>query len=148
MVPRSSRESASDASARAVTLTGEALFQRISIFDVTAAGEPERHAENNPGTRGGFALGVPLPFALRASGNVRYTGVQYCLNVDTGNEMKLEAQAESDLAVERSFAIPGGGVLRSLHALVAVDNIADATVYDQCGLTQPGRTLRLMFTLR
>jgi iron complex outermembrane receptor protein len=39
-------------------------------------------------------------------------------------------------------------VFRALRALVSVDNVGNATVYDQCGLPQPGRTVRLMLTLR
>jgi iron complex outermembrane recepter protein len=137
----------SDAS-RAVTLTADALVQSISIFDVTTAGEPERHAENNPETRGSLELGVPLPWALRAFANSRYTGTQYCLNADTGNEMELDSQVETDLAGERTFRVANSGPFRALRALVSLDNVGDATVYDQCGLPQPGRTLRVMFTLR
>ena len=134
--------------ARAVTLTGDAMLQRIAIFDQTAAGEPQRHAENNPEARGTLELGVPLPLALRGIANLRYTGKQFCLNADTGNEMTLDSQVETDLAVERSFALGGRSGLRVLRALIAVDNVSDATVFDQCGLPQPGRTLRLMFSLR
>ncbi|HJU75949.1 MAG TPA: TonB-dependent receptor, partial [Gemmatimonadaceae bacterium] len=134
--------------ARAVTLTGDAMLQRIAIFDQTAAGEPQRHAENNPEARGTLELGVPLPLALRGIANSRYTGKQFCLNADTGNEMTLDSQVETDLAVERSFALGGRSGLRVLRALIAVDNVSDATVFDQCGLPQPGRTLRLMFSLR
>jgi hypothetical protein len=56
-------------------------------------------------------------------------------------------QAETDLAIERNFFL-SSGVLRSLRALVSLDNVANATVFDQCGLPQPGRTLRVMVTLR
>ncbi|MGH7468846.1 MAG: TonB-dependent receptor plug domain-containing protein [Longimicrobiales bacterium] len=132
---------------RAVTLNFDVLFQKISIFDITLQNEPERHAENNPETRGSLELSVPLPLSLRLSANSRYTGTQYCLNADSGNEMELRSQAEHDLVLERSFTV-GRGAFRSLRALVAMDNLADATVFDQCGLTQPGRTLRLMFSLR
>jgi iron complex outermembrane recepter protein len=133
---------------RAVTLNADALIQRIEIFDVTLAGQPKRHAENNPETRGTIELGVPLPLGLRAAGNSRYTGTQFCLNADTGTEMELDRQVEHDVVLERSFNVNGRGVFRSLRALLALDNVTDETVYDQCGLTQPGRTLRLMFTLR
>ncbi|MGQ0639221.1 MAG: TonB-dependent receptor plug domain-containing protein [Gemmatimonadaceae bacterium] len=134
--------------ARAVTLHGDALLQNITIRDQTVAGEPTRHAENNPETRGTIELGVPLPLALRAIGNARYTGTQFCLNADTGNEMRLASQVESDVAVERNFAMLGRGGFSALRVLVSLDNVGDAVVFDQCGLPQPGRTLRLMFSLR
>lgn len=134
--------------ARAVTLTGDALVQRISIHDQTVAGEPSRHAENNPETRGSLELGVPLPWALRGIAHARYTGTQYCLNADTGDEMRMKGQTRSDLAVERTFAMAERGAFRSLRTLVSLDNVGNTTVYDQCGLPQPGRTLRVMFMLR
>jgi len=134
--------------ARPVTLTADALLQKITIHDITQAGEPERHAENNPQARGTLELGVPLPWMVRAYGNARYTGTQYCLNADTGNEMTLDPQVEADIGLERSFRLWGGGWFSSLGALVAVDNLADRVVFDQCGLPQPGRTFRVMVTLR
>jgi iron complex outermembrane receptor protein len=133
---------------RAVSITGDATIQSIAIVDKTATTEPERHAENNPERRGSLELGLPLPFDVRAAASARYTGTQYCLNADTGNEMQLDSQVQSDVALERNFRLADRGVFRALRALVSLDNVSDATVYDQCGLPQPGRTLRLMFTLR
>jgi iron complex outermembrane receptor protein len=54
---------------------------------------------------------------------------------------------ESDLALERKFTLRRSP-FQTLRALFSVDNVADATVFDQCGLVQPGRTIRLMFMLR
>lgn len=131
---------------RAVSLTADALIQKIKVFDQTA-NDAERHAENNPETRGTVELGVPLPLKLRGYANARYTGTQYCLNAETSREDTLKAQTESDIGVERTFNV-AGRVFRSLRALVAVDNIGNQTVFDSCGLPQPGRTLRVMFTVR
>ncbi|MGH7677402.1 MAG: TonB-dependent receptor plug domain-containing protein [Gemmatimonadaceae bacterium] len=132
---------------RAYSITGDATLQSIEIRDQTLAGQPERRSENNPETRGSLELGVPLPLQLRGIANARYTGTQYCLNADTGNEDTLKSQTETDLAVERNFSI-SRGVFRTLRMLVAMDNVGNATVYDQCGLPQPGRTARVMFVLR
>jgi iron complex outermembrane receptor protein len=60
----------------------------------------------------------------------------------------LEAATQASVALERSFAVRRSGPFRFLRALLALDNATDAAVYDQCGLPQPGRTLRLMLTLR
>jgi iron complex outermembrane recepter protein len=132
---------------RAVSITGDALIQSIDIFDTTVDGEPVRHAENNPERRGTLELGLPLPLEARLFANARYTGTQYCLNADSGAEDTLDSQTESDIGIERSFNM-GGRLWRRLRALVAVDNITDSTVYDSCGLPQPGRTLRVMFSVR
>jgi iron complex outermembrane receptor protein len=139
-------EAIAGVSAGQVTLTADALVQRITIFDETDD-DAARHAENNPEQRAGLELGVPVPFQLRGIAALRYTGKQYCLNGDTGLEMTLKGQTVANLSVERSMSI-GGGLFRSLRALFALDNVTDATVYDQCGLPQAGRTVRLMFSFR
>lgn len=132
---------------RSVTLNGDATLQRIRIFDVTA-NDQQRRAENNPERRGRLELGVPLPSSLRLLAVARHTGTQYCLNGDTSNLDELKARTVSDLAVQRSFALTNGGPFRALRALLSFDNVGNAAVYDQCGLPQPGRTVRLMMTLR
>lgn len=131
---------------RAISLTGDALIQRITIKDQTA-GNAGRNAENNPEQRGSVELAVPLPLRVRGIANMRYTGRQYCLNADTGNEDALDAKTETDLSFERRFAIKRSP-FQSLRALLSVDNVANAAVFDQCGLVQPGRTMRLMFMLQ
>jgi iron complex outermembrane receptor protein len=131
---------------RSVSLTADATVQKIEVMDDSAG--TERHAENNPEMRGMLELGVPLPAKLRAFANARYTGTQYCLNADSGNEDRLKAQTEADVALERRFAVSGRGPIRSLRALVSLDNVANSLVYDSCGLPQPGRTLRFMFSFR
>ena len=133
--------------ARAVTLNGDATLQRITISDVTA-NDQQRRAENNPEQRGRLELGVPLPAGLRGFAAARYTGTQYCLNGDTSRLDVLTARTATDLAVQRLFPVAGTGLFRALHALLALDNIGNTAVYDQCGLPQPGRTLRLTFSLR
>jgi iron complex outermembrane receptor protein len=132
---------------RAVSLNGDATVQRIDIFDQTA-NDLQRHAENNPETRGRLELGIPLPARVRAFATVRYTGTQYCLNADTQREVELTARTASDLAVQRTFSVANSGPFRYLRALLSLDNVGNTAVYDQCGLTQPGRTLRAMLSLR
>ncbi|MEK7239694.1 MAG: TonB-dependent receptor [Gemmatimonadota bacterium] len=132
---------------RSVSLNGDATLQRISIFDKTA-NDLQRHSENNPETRGRLELGVPLPAQLRAFATVRYSGKQFCLNADTQREDELRGRSVSDLAVQRDFAVANRGLFQLLRAVLAFDNVGDVAVYDQCGLPQPGRTLRLTLSVR
>lgn len=132
---------------RAISLNGDATLQRIRLFDQTA-NDAQRRAENNPERRGRVELGVPFPSQVRAFATARYTGTQYCLNGDTGREDELAARTVGDLAVQRDFRVASSGPLRMLRALVSFDNVGNTAVYDQCGLPQPGRTLRLTMTLR
>ncbi len=131
---------------RAVSITGDALIQGVTIRDQTA-GNTERHAENNPEQRAALELGVPLPLMLRGIMHARYTGRQYCLNADTGNEDTLDSRSETDLTVERRFTLKRSP-FQTLRALFSIDNATNAVVFDQCGLVQPGRTMRLMFMLQ
>lgn len=131
---------------RAVSITGDALLQDVTIRDQTA-GNAQRNAENNPEQRASLELGVPLPLRLRGIAHGRYTGRQYCLNADTGNQDTLVSRTETDLTVERRFTLKRSA-FQTLRALFSIDNATNAIVFDQCGLVQPGRTMRLMFMLQ
>jgi iron complex outermembrane receptor protein len=135
---------------RAFSVTGDALLQKITLRDQTAAGQPSRHAENNPEASGMLEIGVPLPGRIRGFANTRYTGAQYCLNSETGLEMRLAAASEVSFAAEKTVALSRGDgrAIRALRTLLSIDNAANAAIYDQCGLPQPGRTVRVMFTFR
>ena len=132
---------------QAISVSADATIQTITVFDQTANGAT-RHSENNPEVRGAFGVAVPLPMQIRAFGTARYTGAQYCLHAESGAEVRLKGQAASDLSLERTFGMLARGPFRTMKALLALDNVANAAVYDQCGLPQPGRTLRFMLTLR
>ena len=130
----------------AVSLTADALVQRIRVFDETA-GDAERHAENNPEVRGRVELAVPLPWQFRGFATTRHTGRQYCLNADTQSWMTLGSATATDLAVQHTSTV-NSGPFRSMRTVLSFDNVGNVSVFDQCGLPQPGRTLRLMVTLR
>jgi iron complex outermembrane receptor protein len=133
----------------ALELEADATLQKVQVFDQTA-GDAERHAEHQPAVRVGGDVRVPLPLALRALSAVRYTGRQYCLHPDLGEQVRLSGRARADVGLERSWSLARGAsaLLRALRASVWVDNASDAAVYDQCGLPQPGRTVRFALELR
>ncbi len=132
---------------RAISITGDVLAQHVRVHDRVAAAE--RRPEHQPEIRGLLEVGVPLPIALRGTGTGRYIGSQYCAHPDLGTQVELEAQATGSLSLERSWTLGGtAGAMSAIRALLALDNVTDATVYDQCGLPQPGRTLRVGLQLR
>jgi iron complex outermembrane receptor protein len=137
-------------SASGVSFMGDLLVQRVRLHDNTV--DPrERRPEHQPEVRGRFGVGVPLLQGINMMTDMRYIGRQYCVHPDLGGEMVLEGQAEGDVALEKTWALKGGiagGLLSSLRTTVALDNVTDATVYDQCGLPRPGRTLRFAIQLR
>ncbi len=134
---------------RGASITADATLQKIRVYDQTiTTGSNERFAEHNPEQRANLALTFPTVRGFRGSVMARHTGAQYCQHPDLARLVKLDAQTTGDAAVTRGFSLRGGGLLRKLTALVAMDNVANRTVYDQCGLPQPGRTLRFGVTLQ
>jgi iron complex outermembrane receptor protein len=131
--------------ARSVSLNGDATLQQIRVYN-EREGDAFRHAENNPEHRGRLELGAPLPRTWRAIAVARYAGRQFCVNPETQREDELAGRLMGDLALQREFPrlrSPRAGAPR---LLIALDNATNATAYDQCGLPQPGRTLRVMVT--
>jgi iron complex outermembrane recepter protein len=91
---------------------------------------------------------VPMLRGTRAFANARYTGPQYCLHAEAGGEVRLGATTETSFALERRITVSRSGSVRSLRALLSLDNAGNLAIYDQCGLPQPGRTLRLMLAFQ
>lgn len=131
------------------TFSGDATLQRIRVVDpsITTSSSNERRAEHNPERRASLAVTSPTVAGLRASLMARHIGVQYCQHPDLARQVELNAQTISDAAVTRTFTVRRSGLLQRLAAVLAVDNIGDQAAYDQCGLPQPGRTIRVGLTL-
>jgi iron complex outermembrane recepter protein len=137
---------------RAFTLAGDLLVQRVRAVGAgtgtgaggagTAAGS--RRVEHQPEVRGGVDAGFPLPLLARGFVGTQYTGSQYCVHPDSGTQVRLPGSSAASAGAERTWRVGGPSALLSrLKAVIALDNIANATIHDQCGLPQPGRTLRL-----
>ncbi|HEX7118877.1 MAG TPA: TonB-dependent receptor [Longimicrobiales bacterium] len=121
------------------SLTGDLTLQHVEILDPTApAGE--RKPEYQPSIAGSVDWTVPLPFQANGTVAAEYIGEQWCVHPDLGTDVALEPSTRLDLALDRGWG--------PFHARVSLDNVTDATVYDQCGLPQPGRTLRFQIRFR
>jgi iron complex outermembrane receptor protein len=64
---------------------------------------------------------------------------------DLGSDVALDPSARLDLHATREWKL--GGALSRLQTTVALDNLTDQAVFDQCGLPQPGRLLRLQIRI-
>jgi iron complex outermembrane receptor protein len=70
------------------------------------------------------------------------------VNPNDGSDLSLDGAGRFDLELTRGWRVGGSGPWFSrIETRVAVDNIADAAIYDQCGMPQPGRTLRFQIRL-
>ncbi|HBD97658.1 MAG TPA: hypothetical protein DC060_05610, partial [Gemmatimonadetes bacterium] len=77
--------------------------------------------------------------------NFRFVGGQSCENPELGGLQPLGASGSVDFSLRRIFRLGSSGGLSRLDASASLRNATDATVYDQCGLPQPGRTLQFQF---
>lgn len=147
MTDWSSRPAAADGRARGVSLAADLLIQRVRVSDAALSGtaEGQRRAEHQPAVRGSIAVAIPLPLALRGTAGVRMMGRQVCEHPELSRQVELRSQMEGQMAVTRVWRTLGS---RRARLVLAVDNVADAAVFDQCGLPVPGRTLRLAIELR
>jgi iron complex outermembrane receptor protein len=130
------------------TLLADLTVQDVRVLDPTQA-NGRRQVEYQPKVRGSLTGVAPVGLGWRGTAAVQLVGAQYCLNPGSGNYDRLATTGRGDVMVDRSFAVRAGrGVLRSLRLLFAVDNVFDTLTWDQCGLPQPGRLVRLGFELR
>jgi iron complex outermembrane receptor protein len=128
-----------------VALGGDLTIQSVNLTD-PGAGVTNR-PENLPEVFGAVRAAVPLPLAIRAALEARYTGSQFCIDPGTGQDAELSAGAALGAEVARIWRLPaeGGGWFGRVETRVAVDNLGDVALYDQCGLPQAGRLLRVQF---
>ncbi|MGQ0703295.1 MAG: TonB-dependent receptor plug domain-containing protein [Gemmatimonadales bacterium] len=130
-------------------LRGDLTLQSVKLSDPEAGttARPENLPEVFGGISGGLLL--PSPLGLRIGAELRYTGTQFCLDPATGDEAGLPAGAVLNSDVARQFRIRGDGTgfFSQLEARVAVDNIGNKALYDQCRLPEPGRLARVQIRL-
>ncbi len=122
-----------------VELGGDLTWQNVTLTDQTAPAAQQR-AEYQPEIAGGVDLTGRFPAGFTASLELDMVGRQFCVDPDTGADLALDATARLDLLATREWTL--GGPLHRLRTTVALDNVADQAVFDQCGLPQPGRLLR------
>ena len=103
--------------------------------------------EYEPSVVGRFDVAIPVPGDLSLSGGYQFVGSQSCLNVESASMDTLSRTHRFDLQLRRFFAFEGRSALANLDALVSVTNLTDNAIFDQCGLPQPGRTLRVQLRL-
>jgi iron complex outermembrane receptor protein len=125
------------------SLSGDLTLQRVRGID--AQGD-EVKLEYEPEVAGKVSAILGLPLELEWGASARYMGRQYCENPEVGGLESFDSSKHLDLSLRRVFRL-GEGFLGRAEAALNLDNATDGVVLDQCGLPQPGRTLRLQFRL-
>jgi iron complex outermembrane receptor protein len=125
---------------RGISLGADGTFQDVQLEDPAAPAE-QQHPEYQPWFFGSLGISAELPLELRGAARARHVAKRYCINPDLEAEVALDPDSWLDLELERGFRLGPGG--RPMRALLAIDNLTDSAVYDQCGLPQPGRLVRI-----
>ena len=100
-----------------------------------------------PTIYGGVWGETALPGRARLGLDVHGTGSQKFVDLDSGAFSTLSPSLRLDLRLSRGFEIGAAGPWRRLEALIALENVGDQPIFDQAGLPQPGRTIRLQARL-
>jgi iron complex outermembrane receptor protein len=123
---------------------GDLTLQSVDLTD-TDAGVTHR-PENLPEVFGSVHASVTLPAAFHASAKARFTGSQYCIDPGTGQDARLAPGTVVNAEVGRTWwNARDAGWLSRFDTRIAVDNVGNVTLYDQCGLPRAGRLVRLQF---
>ena len=134
-------------SAGRFALETEVTLQDVAVVEPGTSGV---RAEYEPAIAGGIGGTVPLFAGIEAGAEIEYWGEQFCSSPQPGQEdyETLAPSTRADLQFARTFRLPGSpATFQQLGVELAVDNVGDTAVYDQCGLPQPGRAFRLQLRL-
>lgn len=120
------------------------VAQRVQTRDA-AGGGAGYEPEHMPSLRATVELRQPIARGVSLAAQGTHIGTQYCVAPGAGN-LALRSQQVFGVNAERQWEL-AAGMFRSLRALLAIDNVGDVAMYEQCGLPRAGRTLRVGLTL-
>jgi iron complex outermembrane receptor protein len=127
---------------RHLSLRGDVTLKDVSLEDPTAP-EGQSRPEYQPHVAGGLAATLLLPLNTSVTGRINHLGRRYCVNPDLERDERIDADTWGEVEARRGLTLPGRYPGRGIELALIIENITDAEVLDQCGLPQPGRTLRL-----
>ena len=102
--------------------------------------------EYEPNVFGRLGLSTELFRQLILETEYRYKGKQFCLHPNMGMQ-SLKPTNDLGLKLRRLFVIKDSGRLSNLDSSIAISNLGNMLIFDQCGLPQPGRTVELQVRL-
>ncbi len=127
-------------------VAGDLTLQNVELSDPTAPAE-QRRSEHQPWVAGNLAVRASTILGIQAGVRLSHVGRHYCVHPDLGTDVELQSSTWVDFEVSRVFRPGGAPGARRAEAILALDNSTDGSAFDQCGLPQPGRILRLQLRL-
>ena len=122
-------------------IQGDIMLQHVTVEDPAATSGPTR-PEHMPEFTAGLDLHASLPLGFRGLAGLKHTGDQYCVHPELDTDVALDGKTRIDLGLRRDWQV-GQGLWSDIRTTLSLDNLADVAVFDQCGMPQPGRTVRL-----
>ena len=129
-------ELVAESALRAVRYGGDLTLQRVRAED-------DSELEYEPALHGSAWADAPLVWRARIGIEARGISEQRYIDLDSGDFSTLPPSIGINVRLARGFLLREAGLLRRVDAVLAVENCADQAIYDQAGLPQPGRTVRL-----
>ncbi len=125
-----------------VSVGADLTLQTVELTDPATALSVE--PENLPGQLGSVYVRFPVASGVSARLEAEYTGSQFCQDLDTGGDVRLEGGTWLNSQLSKVWALASG---QRLETAVSVANVANTALFDQCGLPRPGRLLQLQLRL-
>jgi len=125
-----------------VDVGAEMTLQSVDLVDPT--NDLNLHPENIPERAGSAFVRLPFGRGLSSTFEAEYTGPQYCIDPDSGEDVRLDGGSWLNAFLSKVWTLsPRGGSSRSFETSVAGLNLSNTALYDSCGLPRAGRLLRL-----
>ncbi len=121
---------------------GDLILQSLELLEPGSALSIE--PENVPERAARLWLQREVLAGVSMRAEARYTGTQFCQDLDSGTDVELEDGTWWSALLRRDF----GGGARSFEVTARVDNLTDVAIYDQCGLPRPGRLFGVQLQIR
>jgi len=123
------------------TIGADLTAQSVSLTD-PGLGTSAR-PENLPELFGTVFFRAPVGLGLTAAAEARHTGNQFCIDPGTGADTRLSGGTVVNGEVTRSWRLRSSALFGRLETTISLFNAGNIALYDQCGLPEPGRLLRL-----
>lgn len=123
-------------------LSGDFTAQHVEVLDPASGLE---QPENMPELMGALRAQLPIRGWFEFAVEGRFTGEQFVIDPETGEDAELAAAGQLNLEVSRNWPIVQGPWFTGLQTRLAIDNVTDTAQYDAYGLPEPGRTFRIEF---
>jgi iron complex outermembrane receptor protein len=123
------------------TIGADLTAQSVSLTD-PGLGTSAR-PENLPELFGTVFVRAPVGLGITAGMEARHTGSQFCVDPGTGADTRLRGGTVLNGEVTRSWRLRSSALFGRLETTISVFNAGNIALYDQCGLPEPGRLLRL-----